>query len=198
MQIDRISLEQTLAALVRINSVNPKFSDGSTDELAIATHLGGVMRALGMEVTLHESAPRRTSVVGRLRGRGGGRSLMLYGHIDTVGIEGMRAPLSARIRNGRMHGRGTYDMKGGVAACIAAVKAIVDSGERLAGDVVVVGAADEEVASTGMAEVLKHVRTDAAIVTESTELQLCLAHKGFCWMEVEVEGRAAHGSRFEE
>jgi acetylornithine deacetylase len=198
MQIDRSYLEQTLAALVRINSVNPKFSDGSTDEHAIATHLDGVMRALGMEVTLHESAPRRTSVVGRLRGRGGGRSLMLYGHIDTVGIEGMSAPLSARIRNGRMHGRGTYDMKGGVAACIAAVKAIVDSGVRLAGDIVVVGAADEEVASTGLAEVLKHVRTDAAIVTESTELQLCLAHKGFCWMEVEVEGRAAHGSRFEE
>ncbi|HEY2896374.1 MAG TPA: M20/M25/M40 family metallo-hydrolase [Gemmatimonadaceae bacterium] len=198
MKIDREYLEQTLAALVRINSVNPKFSDGSTDELAIAAHLDGVMRALGMEVTLYESAPRRTSVVGRLRGRGGARALMLYGHIDTVGIDGMSAPLSARIRDGRMHGRGTYDMKGGVAACIAAVKAIVDAGERLAGDIVVVGAADEEVASTGMAEVLKHVRTDAAIVTESTELQLCLAHKGFCWMEVEVEGRAAHGSRFEE
>jgi len=198
MQIDRSYLEQTLAGLVRINSVNPKFSDGSTDELAIATRLDGVMRALGMEVTLVESAPRRTSVVGRLRGSGDGRSLMLYGHIDTVGIEGMSAPLSARIRDGRMYGRGTYDMKGGVAACLAAVKAIVDSGERLAGDVVVVGAADEEVASTGMATVLKQVRTDAAIVTESTELQLCLAHKGFCWMEVEVEGRAAHGSRFEE
>jgi acetylornithine deacetylase len=198
MEIDRKYLEQTLAALVRINSVNPKFSDGTTDELAIATHLDGLWRALGMEVTLYESAPRRMSVVGRLRGRGGARSLMLYGHIDTVGVDGMSAPLSARIHDGRMHGRGTYDMKGGVAACIAAVKAIVDSGERLAGDVVVVGAADEEVASTGMAEVLKHVRTDAAIVTESTELQLCLAHKGFCWMEVEVEGRAAHGSRFEE
>jgi acetylornithine deacetylase len=198
MQIDRKYLEQTLASLVRINSVNPKFSDGLTDELAIATHLEGILHALGMDVTLVDAAPRRTSVVGRLRGSGGGRSLMLYGHIDTVGIDGMSAPLSARIREGRMYGRGTYDMKGGVAACIAAVKAIVDSGERLAGDVVVVGAADEEVASTGMAEVLKHVRTDAAIVTESTELQLCLAHKGFCWMEVEVEGRAAHGSRFEE
>ena len=198
MQIDRAYLEETLASLVRINSVNPKFSDGSTDESAIAAHLEGVLRALGMEVTLHDAAPRRTSIVGRLRGTGGGRSLMLYGHIDTVGIEGMKAPLSGRIRDGRMHGRGTYDMKGGVAACIAAVKAIVDGGARLAGDVVFVGAADEEVASIGMSEVLKHVHTDAAIVTESTELQLCLAHKGFCWMEVEVEGRAAHGSRFEE
>ena len=198
MQIDRAYLDQTLASLVRINSVNPKFSDGSTDESAIAAHLEGVLRALGMEVALHDAAPRRTSIVGRLRGTGGGRSLMLYGHIDTVGIEGMKAPLSGRIREGRMHGRGTYDMKGGVAACIAAVKAIVDTGVPLAGDIVFVGAADEEVASIGMSEVLRHVRTDAAIVTESTELQLCLAHKGFCWMEVEVEGRAAHGSRFEE
>lgn len=198
MRIDREHLEETLAALVRINSVNPKFSDGSTDEVAIATHLEGVLRALGMEVVLYDAAPRRTSVVGRLRGSGSGRSLMLYGHIDTVGTEGMKMPLSARIRDGRMYGRGTYDMKGGVAACIAAAKAIVDAGERLAGDLVVVGAADEEVASIGMSEVLRHVRTDAAIVTESTELQLCLAHKGFCWMEVEVEGRAAHGSRFEE
>jgi len=198
MQIDRTNLERTLASLVRINSVNPKFSEGSTNESAIAAHLEGVLRALGMEVTLHDAAPGRTSIVGRLRGTGGGRSLMLYGHIDTVGIEGMKAPLGGRIRDGRMHGRGTYDMKGGVAACIAAVKAIVDGGARLAGDIVFVGAADEEVASIGMSEVLKHVRTDAAIVTESTELQLCLAHKGFCWMEVEVEGRAAHGSRFEE
>lgn len=198
MKIDRACLEQTLSSLVRINSVNPKFSDGSSDESAIAAYLGGVLRALGMEVTLHDAAPGRTSVVGRLRGTGGGHSLMLYGHIDTVGIEGMKSPLSGRIRNGRMHGRGTYDMKGGVAACVAAVKAIVDAGGRLAGDVVFVGAADEEVASIGMSEVLRHVRTDAAIVTESTELQLCLSHKGFCWMEVEVEGRAAHGSRFEE
>ena len=128
MQIDRPYLEQTLASLVRINSVNPKFSDGSTDESAIAAHLEGVLRALGMDVTLYDAAPRRTSVVGRLRGTGGGRSLMLYGHIDTVGIEGMKAPLSGRSREGRLYGRGTYDMKGGVAACIAAVKAIVDSG----------------------------------------------------------------------
>lgn len=198
MQIDRAYLEQTLTDLVRINSVNPKFSGGTTDESAIAEHLDGVLRALGMEVVRYDAGPGRTSVVGRLRGTGGGHSLMLCGHIDTVGIEGMKAPLSGRVREGRLYGRGSYDMKGGVAACLAAVKALVREGASLAGDIVFVGAADEEVASAGMSEVLKHVRTDAAIVTESTELQLCLAHKGFCWMEVEVEGRAAHGSRFEE
>ncbi len=198
MLIDRHYLEATLAALVRINSVNPKFSGGSTDETAIAAYLEGLLRSLGMEVTLFDAAPRRTSVVGRLCGTGGGRSLMLYGHIDTVGIEGMKAPLSGRVRDGKMYGRGAYDMKGGVAACISAIKAIVDAGDRLGGDVIFVGAADEEVASIGMSNVLEHVRADAAIVTESTALQLCLAHKGFCWMEVEVEGRAAHGSRFDE
>jgi acetylornithine deacetylase len=198
MRIDRSYLERTLAALVRINSVNPKFSDGSTSEQAIAAHLTDVMRALGMEVSQYDAAPQRTSIVGRLRGTGGGRSLMLYGHIDTVGIDGIPNPLSAEIRDGRMYGRGTYDMKGGLAACIAAVKSLVDARAPLAGDVLIVGAADEEVASIGLTEVLKHVRADAAIVTESTELRLCLAHKGFCWMEVEVEGRAAHGSRFEE
>jgi acetylornithine deacetylase len=198
LRIDRPALERTLTSLVRINSVNPKFGDGSTNECAIAAHLADVMRALGMEVSTYDAAPSRPSVVGRLRGTGGGRSLMLYGHIDTVGIDEMPDPLGAEIRNGRMYGRGTYDMKGGLAACLAAVKALVDAKAELAGDVLVVGVADEEVASIGMSAVLEHVRADAAIVTESTELQLCLAHKGFCWMEVETEGRAAHGSRFEE
>ena len=198
MHIDRPALEHTLASLVRINSVNPKLGDGSTNERAIAAHLADAMRALGMEVSTYDAAPNRPSVVGRLRGSGEGRSLMLYGHIDTVGIVEMADPLGAEIRDGRMYGRGTYDMKGGLAACLAAVKALVDAKVDLAGDVLVVGAADEEVASIGMSAVLEHVRADAAIVTESTELQLCLAHKGFCWMEVETEGRAAHGSRFEE
>ena len=179
MNVDRAYLEQTLASLARTNSVNPKFSDGSTNETAIAAHLDGVLRALGMEVSRVDAAPGRTSVVGRLRGTGGGRSLMLYGHIDTVGIEGMKAPLSGRIRNGRMYGRGTYDMKGGVAACIAAVKALVDARASLAGDVVIVVAADEEVASTGRSKVLESGRTDASIVTESTELQLFIAYKCF-------------------
>ncbi len=198
MRIDRRYLEDTLAALVRMNSVNPKFSDGSTNERGIAEHLALQMRALGMELSTYDAAPDRTSVVGRLRGTGGGRSLILYGHIDTVGIHEMPEALGAEIRDGRMYGRGTYDMKGGVAACLAAVKALVDARVPLAGDVLIVGAADEEVASIGMSEVLRHVRADAAIVTESTELQLCLAHKGFVWMEVVTEGRAAHGSRFEE
>ena len=131
-----------------------------------------------------EAAPGRVSVVGRLRGTGGGRSLLLYGHVDTVGVEGMADPFAAEVRDGRMYGRGAYDMKSGLAACMAAVKSLVDSRTRLAGDVLIAGVADEEVASIGMSEVLKHVTADAAVVTESTDLRLCVAHKGFCWFAV--------------
>jgi len=150
-----------------------------------------------MEITEYEPEPGRVSVVGRLRGTGGGRSLLLYGHIDTVGVAAMPEPFSATIRDGKLYGRGAYDMKGGVTACLATVKALRDARASLRGDVLVACVADEEVASIGMAEVLKHVRADAAVVTEATELRVCLAHRGFSWIEVETLGFAAHGSRFD-
>lgn len=154
-----------------------------------------MLKTLGMEVEIVEPEPGRPSVVGRRRGTGGGRSLMLNGHLDTVGVEGMERPFEPRIESGRLHGRGAYDMKGSLAACLGAVKALADAGLALAGDVVVAAVADEEVASLGTSAVIERARTDGAIVTEPTELAVCIAHKGFAWIEIEVEGRAAHGSR---
>jgi acetylornithine deacetylase len=191
-------ITSTLTDLVRTCSINPAFADGEpSDERAIATVVGKMMTALGMEITEYEPEPGRVSVVGRLRGTGGGRSLMLYGHIDTVGVTAMPEPFSATVRDGKLYGRGAYDMKGGVTSCLATVKALCDAGTRLRGDVLIVCVADEEVASIGMADVLTHVRADAAIVTEATELRVCLAHRGFSWVEVETLGTAAHGSRFD-
>ncbi|MGH7717856.1 MAG: M20/M25/M40 family metallo-hydrolase, partial [Gemmatimonadaceae bacterium] len=109
LRVDASYVASTLAELVRTSSINPAFSDGSTGERQIATVLGHMLRALDMEVEEYDAAPGRTSVVGRLRGAGGGRSLMLYGHIDTVAVDGMEEPFSAAVRDGRMHGRGTYD-----------------------------------------------------------------------------------------
>jgi acetylornithine deacetylase len=195
---DTTYITSTLTDLVRTKSINPAFTDGEpSDERAIATRVDEMMRALGMETTEYEPEPGRVSVVGRLVGTGGGRSLLLYGHIDTVGVTAMPEPFSATIRDGKLHGRGAYDMKGGVTACLATVKALRDSGATLRGDVLIACVADEEVASIGMAEVLKHVRADAAVVTEATELRVCLAHRGFSWIEVETSGIAAHGSRFD-
>jgi len=198
MPADASYVTATLTDLVRTKSINPAFADGEpSDERAIATRAGWMMRALGMEVTEYEPEPGRVSVVGRLRGTGGGKSLMLYGHIDTVGVTAMPDPFGASIRDGKLYGRGAYDMKCGVAACFGAVKTLLDAGTSLRGDVLIACAADEEVASIGMAEILRHVRADAAIVTEPTELRVCLAHRGFSWIEVETLGIAAHGSRFD-
>jgi acetylornithine deacetylase len=196
--IDAASVTTTLAELVRTKSINPAFAEGeSSDEREIAGRIGARMRALGMETAEYEPEPGRVSVVGRLRGTGGGRSLLLYGHIDTVGVAEMPDPFSATVRDGRLYGRGSYDMKGGVAGCLAAVAALRDAGVALRGDVLIAAVADEEVASIGMAEVLRHVSADAAIVTEPTELRVCLGHRGFSWIEVETLGVAAHGSRFD-
>jgi acetylornithine deacetylase len=151
-----------------------------------------------MEITVVEPVAGRPSVIGRRSSSRGGRSLMLNGHLDTVGVEGMEAPFEPRVQDGRLHGRGAYDMKGSIAACLAAVKALSDGSVDLTGDLVVAAVADEEVESLGTTAVLDAVRTDGAIVTEPTELAVCLAHKGFAWIEVEVRGRAAHGSRFDE
>ena len=152
----------------------------------------------GLETRILEPEPGRATAVGTWRGTGGGRSLMLNGHADTVGVEGMPDPFSATIREGRLYGRGAHDMKGSLAACIGAAKMLADAGVRPRGDLVIAAVADEEYGSLGTADLIKHVKTDAAIVTEPTNLDVCLAHKGFVWIEVETEGKAAHGSRFTE
>jgi acetylornithine deacetylase len=122
---------------------------------------------------------------------------MLVGHLDTVSAEGMDIPpLTPRVEDGRLYGRGSCDMKGGLAAMLAAVEAIAASGRRLAGDVIVAGVSDEEYASVGIEHLVRGHRADAGIITEPTGLNLVIAHKGFAWVRVDVYGRAAHGSDF--
>jgi acetylornithine deacetylase len=118
---------------------------------------------------------------------------MLNAHMDTVGAGGMERAFDPVARDGRVYGRGAYDMKGSLAAIMIAAREAKKL--RLDGDLVVAAVADEEVASLGTSAVLEQFHTDAAIVTEPTELRLCLAHKGFVWLEVETRGVAAHGSR---
>ena len=197
MPIDREALLADLRALVRTPSINPSVDPDGGGESAAAAYVAEAMEALGLDVARYETAPGRTSVVATLRGTGGGRSLMLNGHLDTVGVRGMPDPFAAEEREGRLYGRGAYDMKGAVAACMAAMRALA-AGERPAGDVVLAAVADEEHASAGTAELLRHHRTDGCIVTEPTQLEVCIAHKGFVWVKVEVRGRAAHGSRYRE
>ncbi len=186
-------VQTLLEQLISIDSVNPSLVPGGAGETKIAKFIQSWLVARGFETHWLEKIPSRPSVVGVLKGVGGGKSLMLNGHIDTVTLEGNSDGTTSRIENGRMYARGAYDMKCGVAAMlIAATRA---KNLNLRGDVIVACVSDEEYASIGSFELIQTFKADAAIVTEPTELELVTAHKGFVWLEIEVHGKAAHGSR---
>jgi acetylornithine deacetylase len=180
------------AALVRIDSVNPSLVAGGAGEHGIARFVAEWAAAAGLTAQVLDEGARPSVVI-----RGGtatdGRRLMLCGHLDTVGHGGMAAPLEPRIDADRMYGRGTYDMKAGLAAALVACRDAAAAG--IDGEVIVAAVADEEHASLGVQEVLRYTSADAAVVTEPTELEIAVTHKGFVWTEFEVVGRAAHGSR---
>jgi acetylornithine deacetylase/succinyl-diaminopimelate desuccinylase family protein len=186
-------LEELLSDLVAINSINPDLVPGAPGEAALAHYIANWLERAGLEVQLDPSIPERPNVVGIACGTGGGKTLLLNGHMDTVGIAGMAQPHQPGIRDGRLCGRGAYDMKAGVAACMLAVAAAKQ--QRLRGDVIFTAVIDEEYAGRGTMAIAERYRADAAIVAEPTELQLIVAHKGFVWLEIETLGVAAHGSR---
>ena len=186
-------LEKLLSDLVSINSINPDLVPGSPGEAEIAHYIADWLKLNDLEVQLVESVSGRPNVVGIARGMGGGKALLLNGHMDTVGISSMLDAHQPVIKDGRLYGRGSYDMKGGLAACMIAVAAARK--QRLRGDVIFTGVIDEEYASVGTMDLAKRFHAEGAIVAEFTELQLILAHRGFVWLEVETIGKAAHGSR---
>ena len=188
------SVLSLLQQLVSIDSVNPTLVPGAAGEGAIAQAIADHMRRIGLEVTIEEVAPGRPNVIGVLEGSALGRSLMFCGHIDTVGVDGMDRPFSPVIRDGRMYGRGSQDMKGGVAAMIDAARVTAERG-LAKGKLMIAAVADEEYASIGADALVTRWSADAAVVTEPTDLQIGIGHKGFAWLEVETRGRAAHGSR---
>jgi acetylornithine deacetylase len=166
---------------------------GAAGEAELARFVARWCRDAGLEVELEEVAPGRPNVVATARGSGGGRRLLLDAHTDTVGLGGPRASARAIVEDGRVYGRGAYDMKAGLAACMVA--AAQASRRGLAGDVVLSAVVDEEVASIGTEAVARAIEADAAIVPEPTDERICVAHRGFAAFEVETFGRAAHGSR---
>lgn len=185
-----------LRQLVEVDSRNPSLVPGAPGEGEVARTLAATLTAWGFRTSLVEAAPGRPNVVARI-GRPGGKVLLFNGHLDVVGVDGMlHAPFKADEREGRIYGRGSCDMKGGVAAmCAAAVRA---AGEGVDGEIVISAVVDEEYESLGTrALVASGIRADAAIVTEPTRLAINPAHRGFVWVELDFRGRAAHGSRYD-
>ena len=183
-------------ALVATPSVNPALEQGGAGEAAIAELTAGWLTEWGFETHALEAAPGRWNVLARMGEPGHGPSVLLNGHLDTVGVAGMTVPpFGAEIRDGRLWGRGACDMKGGVASLLAAAARLAKEPPR-AGSVIVALTADEEHASVGMeAAVSAGLRADAAVVCEPTGLTIMPAHKGFVWVSARFFGRAAHGSR---
>lgn len=198
MKIDSEFLQATLLDLVRINSVNPELAEGGPGEAAAAAFVADTLQEIGCRVHWVEETAGRPSVLGISEGLNPGRRLMWNAHLDTVGTEGMEGPFRPHVRNGRLYGRGAFDMKGSLAACLAALKALHETGRRFNGKILMAAVADEEYASLGTQQVLERFQSDAAVVTEPTQLKICLAHKGFIWSRIRTFGRAAHGSRPEE
>ncbi|MCR4425944.1 MAG: ArgE/DapE family deacylase [Firmicutes bacterium] len=195
--VDTGEAQALTMGLVRIESVNPTLSPGGSGELAVARFIREWLRSHGLDADLVEAAPGRPNVVCAIRGSGRGQTLLLNGHTDTVGIEGMQIdPLGAEVRDGRLYGRGACDMKGGLAAMMIAMREIA-RGPRLPGDVIMTAVVDEEYASAGTEQVARDFahKADGAIVVEPTGLEVHIAHKGFAWATIETRGRAAHGSR---
>jgi acetylornithine deacetylase len=187
---------ELLQDLVRIPSVNPTLApDDAAGESAIAEFANDWLSARGVRSWLDEVAPARPNVVAEV-GPGNGPTLALCAHIDTVSADGMEIePFKPRLEARRLYGRGSYDMKGGVAAVMAAAAALADS--ELQGKVVLALVVDEEHSSIGADHFVQHYDADACIVTEPTEGKLGLNHKGFVWSELTARGVAAHGSRWD-
>jgi len=181
-------------ALVSTPSVNPTLASDGPGEAGIARLTAGWLEEWGYEVERVEFEPGRPSVLARLE-RGSGRSLLLAGHLDTVGVEDMSIePYEPVVRDGRLWGRGSADMKGGVAAALAAARDLAD--EEFRGTILVALTADEEEAAGGCRRLVDGgLSADAAIVCEPTGLAVMPAHKGFAWIQIDFRGQAAHGSR---
>jgi acetylornithine deacetylase len=184
-------------SLVAVDSRNPNLVADAPGERPVAEQLAAILTSWGLTASLLDAGGGRPNVVARVTGARPGRTLLFNGHLDTVGVEGMiHAPWDPAIRDGRLYGRGSTDMKAGVAAmCAAAVRAL-DAG--LAGEIIITAVADEEFASIGTRAIIDAgIRADAAIVTEPTRLAIVPAHRGFAWADLTVHGRAAHGSRYD-
>lgn len=185
-------------ALVQIDSRNPSLSADGPGEGRIASELGAILESWGFDVELSDSAPGRPNLVARA-GPHDAPALMLAGHLDTVGVEGMtHDPFAADMDNGRIYGRGSCDMKSGVAAMCAAALQAMDASASTKRQIIIAAVTDEEYESLGMRALMASgLRAESAILTEPTRLAICPAHRGFVWTEIEFIGRAAHGSRYD-
>lgn len=196
--IDPTFIITSLVDLVKINSINPSLEEDGGGEQEIGDYIATKLTICGWEVVKTPLSENRLNVIAIWKGSGGGRSLLINAHMDTVGIGEMPDPFCARIDAGKLYGRGAYDMKGSIAAMMGLAKAVADFNISPKGDIILAFVADEEYASIGTESLLVHYSADACIVTEPTDLKVCLGHRGFGVYEISTFGTTAHGGLHKE
>lgn len=210
---EKESLVKLVKRLITFNTTAPNLGEKPIDDKACQEYIADALEDLDMEVDLWEPDVEtmrkypfyiqgqnfrdRPVLAARLKGSGGGRSLILNGHIDVVSAEPVKLwkhnPWSGQVENGRIYGRGSCDMKGGIGAIIKALVAIKKTGIRLKGDVIVETVVDEEINGIGtVACIDKGYRADAALIPEPTGLDVWIANRGLLWAEIEISGRSGH------
>jgi acetylornithine deacetylase len=185
----------TLADLVRINSINPAYEDGRPEQ-EIAAYVESFFAARGIETWRQEVMPGRPNVIARLPGRQPERRVVFEAHTDTASISGMTIPpFDPVVRDGRLYGRGSCDTKAGLAAMMHAVASLREQGVAPPCEVWLAAAADEEYSFRGVLKLCEGLTADAAVVAEPTELRAVIASKGVLRWKIGVRGKAAHSSK---
>lgn len=193
------TLIDLLQALVRIPSVNPLLTDDPRigSEKPLAEYLAGHLEAKGFRIDWHEPIAGRPNLVARFGPEKPARSLLIESHLDTQGIHGMTVPpFAAELRGGRLYGRGACDTKGPMAAALWAMTSdVLETMAESGVQILYVGAVGEEKGNVGAEQLVDlEIGADEALILEPTECAIVHAHKGTLWYELEVRGRAAHGS----
>ncbi|HUT65121.1 MAG TPA: M20 family metallopeptidase [Spirochaetota bacterium] len=190
--IDQKELTETVGSLIRI----PSHLEVPDQEKEVSAFVAQALNSCGIAVEEQEVTEGRKNVIAKIGGNGAGKSLTLNGHIDTVPPgEGMKQPYVPEIRDGRLYGRGSCDMKGAVGAMMYVLRLIKERGISLEGDLFFTAVVGEETGGTGTRYLTEHgFRTDFAVVGEPTDLKIVTSHKGVCNIKVTVRGRSCHGS----
>ena len=198
--VDEQSLIKFTQDILRINSVYNPDKEGCSEE-KVAHFIAKFLQDEGFEVHIQEVAVGRPNVIGILKGKSEGKTLLFEGHTDvvTAGDEEQWAfdPFSAEIKDGIIYGRGACDTKGNVAAAIFAAKAVKDSKIDFKGNILLCIPVDEEGMMTGIKDFINKGwadNVDAAVICEPEENQLCIMQKGAMRAVVRVYGKMSHGA----
>jgi len=188
------ALVQTLASLIRINSVNSAY--GGPGEREIATWIRAFFEQRNIEVREQEVFPGRPNIIARLPGRDPTRRVILEAHMDTVTAQGMSIPpFEPRVEDDKMFGRGSCDTKAGLAAMMHAVASLREEGIEPPCDVWLAAVVDEEFSFRGVVKLCEGLTADAALVAEPTDLRAVIASKGVLRWRIVSRGKAAHSGK---